>query len=41
MVVNVVRLVPQSKSEFKKESENRKLNGSYGSPTANEDLNST
>lgn len=40
MVVSIIRLVPHLRSEFKEESENRKVNGSDGGPSANEDLRS-
>lgn len=34
--MHIVRLVPHSRSEFEEESENRKVNGSDGGPSAND-----
>lgn len=40
MVVSIIRLLLNLRSEFKEESENRQVNGSDGGPSANEDLGS-
>lgn len=38
MVVNTIRLASHLRSVFKEKSENRRLNGSKGGPSANEDM---